>query len=673
MVKLPTRQIHLDFHNSPYIPGICSNFDADAFADTMAKAHVNSVTVFARCIHGMSYYPTKYGVQHPEMGGRDFLKEAIEALHKRGIRAPIYVTITWEQEIARLYPEWLQMYKDGTWADFGGQDAAPGKHWTLSEFIHPGYMDYIEGYLTEILEGYPVDGFFVDMVFYNRFDAGDSGWSPVAREFRKEHGIEGDDMEAHYRFEAEAQRFFTERMTGVIKKHAPEATVFYNTPTDYFIEANEGSKKRFPYQTQIEVESLPSGEWGYMHFPKVARRLMTEDKPWLSMTGRFQKMWGDFGGIKPQPALEYECFRSQAMGGANSIGDQLLPDGRLDTDAYDLIGKVYSQCEAAEPFYEGAAPCPTVGILTPGYPCGDREMREQSEEAAVLLLGELRYDCVVLDDSAELNEYQLIVLPDHVVVDDALSAKIQAYVDAGGSVIASYRSGFKRDGTNALLADWGIEQVGEAEMYPNYWMPAAAPFEGLCKQERVIYEQGLNVKADGWTTLIDRVNPYFQRDDLHYCSHFQTPSSGENSDYPACIGKGKVIYFSDPIFLDYRKNGGLFVKQCLKAAFESLIGAPIIGGLKDTVESYMLRSDDDLLLSLLHYIPYRKSISCDIIEERQSFAGQTLSFKAAIDDVFICGEAGEVALAKNDNGAFELPTEEGRLLLRVPNFFHSDS
>lgn len=61
------------------------------------------------------------------------------------------------------------------------------------------------------------------------------------------------------------------------------------------------------------------------------------------MTGRFQKMWGDFGGIKPQAALEFECFRAQALDGANSVGDQLPLRGVLDPDAYVLIGAVYAQ------------------------------------------------------------------------------------------------------------------------------------------------------------------------------------------------------------------------------------------------------------------------------------------------------------------------------------------
>ena len=59
-------------------------------------------------------------------------------------------------------------------------------------------------------------------------------------------------------------------------------------------------------------------------------------------------MWGDFGGLKPPAALEYECFRSQALGGANSVGDQLPPRGQLEPAAYELIGGVFARCEIAE-------------------------------------------------------------------------------------------------------------------------------------------------------------------------------------------------------------------------------------------------------------------------------------------------------------------------------------
>jgi len=51
-VKLPFRQIHLDFHTSAAIEGIGGDLDADVFADTLQRAHVNSINLFARGHHG---------------------------------------------------------------------------------------------------------------------------------------------------------------------------------------------------------------------------------------------------------------------------------------------------------------------------------------------------------------------------------------------------------------------------------------------------------------------------------------------------------------------------------------------------------------------------------------------------------------------------------------------
>src|SRR5688572_7979483 len=99
MKELVFRQIHLDFHTSPDIPGIGADFDPATFAETLAKAHVNSITVFARCHHGMIYFDSKRHPEriHPQLARRNLLAEQIEACHKRGIRTPIYITVQWDQ------------------------------------------------------------------------------------------------------------------------------------------------------------------------------------------------------------------------------------------------------------------------------------------------------------------------------------------------------------------------------------------------------------------------------------------------------------------------------------------------------------------------------------------------------------------------------------------------
>ena len=46
------RQIHLDFHTSPHVPGIGKNFDATEWKETLQAASVDSITLFSKCHHG---------------------------------------------------------------------------------------------------------------------------------------------------------------------------------------------------------------------------------------------------------------------------------------------------------------------------------------------------------------------------------------------------------------------------------------------------------------------------------------------------------------------------------------------------------------------------------------------------------------------------------------------
>lgn len=662
------RQVHLDFHTSPFIPDVGKEFDAQMFAATMKKAHVNSVTVFAKCHHGMCYYPTKTGTGHPALKGRDLLGEQIEALHREGIRAPIYTTIVWEEDVAQRFPQWRQMTKRGHFAGWGsvGPDGQPGHvgTWQFNNPLDPEYQDYIEAHLREICERYgkEVDGFFLDILFF----APDACWSEASVAFRTKHGFLKDDPETFARFQGAAQGAFAKKFTRVIHSLAPQATIFYNAQNDGNMTPGVGPRARQAYQTHCEIESLPSGFWGYFHFPRMARAQSTWGKPWLGMTGRFQKMWGDFGGIKPQPALEFECFRAQALGGGNSVGDQLPPRGTLDPAAYELIGAVYSQCAQAEPFYENSTfVTPRVGIFSASSAAHDGG---KSEEGAVLLCEEAHYDCAVLDGKDDLKNYDLLILPDTTVVDDKLAAKLREFHHQGSKLLISYRAGFNEAG------QWNLDFLpltfhGETTKYPTFWRAKAHFMPELAQSDRVFYERGLDVvAAPPLKPLVDRVLPYFQRTAVHFSSHFQTPPVAKADKFAAvCAGNG-VVYFADPIFREYRQAGNLAVRQVWNRAVSDLIGLPPFGaGLPSTVVVYPRKKGRDLLLTLLHYIPVRKAMDIDVIDERGSFAGEILQLPEAAQTVenFLTGEK----LAPAGAGSFALPSTKGRLLLRVPKFF----
>lgn len=663
------RQVHLDFHTSPHIPDVGSEFNAKEFAATMKRAHVNSVTVFAKCHHGMCYYPTQTGVSHPAIGSRDLLGEQIQALHSEGIRAPIYTTIVWEENVAQRFPEWRQITKDGHFAGWSvGPDGKPGHvaTWQFNNFLDPRYQDYIEAHVREILARYgdEVDGFFFDILFF----AGDACWSDASVEFRKKHGLMSDDQATFERFQGTAQAAFAEKFTRIVHGIRPQATIFYNAQNEGNMDPGVGPRARAAWQTHCEIESLPSGFWGYFHFPRMARAQSIWGKPWIGMTGRFQKMWGDFGGIKPQPALEFECFRAQALGGGNSIGDQLPPRGTLDPAAYELIGNVFAQCADAEPFYEDSTfLAPRVGIFSASYPGRDGG---KSEEGAVLLCEEAHYDCAVIDSLDSLDDFHLLILPDSTVVDAALSARLQAFYTSGGCLILSHRAGFDADGSWAL--DFlPLNFAGETEKFPTYWRARPSYDSAMSGSDRVFYQAGLNViPGDGVDTLIDRVLPYFRRTAVTYSSHFQTPPMAEPCEFPAVVAGERFVYFADPIFCEYRQTGNMVVRAVWQRSIHDLIGRPPFGdGLRPSILVYPRRKGSDLLLTLLHYIPVRKAMDIDIIDERQTFAGQILRISALASEVIVHPTG--ASLEKCDEGWLLPPDSQGRLLLRVPEFFRS--
>jgi len=661
------RQIHLDFHTSPFIGDVARDFDAALFARQMKAAHVNSVTVFAKCHHGMCYYPTKTGTQHPALQGRDLLGEMIDALHKEGIRAPIYTTIAWEENVANQFPQWRQMKKDGTFANL--ETSADGftkqpAGWKFNDWMNPEYQDYIEAHLLELLSLYDADGFFLDIVFFH--PAG--GWSEASRKFRAQYGLLDDTLQNQIRFESLAQESFSKRFTSLIHSKAPHASVFYNTPNNLYIAANEGAMRKSPYQTHFEIESLPSGFWGYFHFPRLARRLSHKDKYWLGMTGKFQKMWGDFGGLKPQAALEFECFRSQAFGGGNSVGDQMHPRGILDADTYALIGKVYGQVQQAEDFYKDSVAIPQIGVLCPNYPGANEDESSKSEEGVVLMLEELHYDCALIDEDCDFTAFDLIVLPDSVIVSNKLKQSLEEYLLRKGKLMVSCQSGFNSKG------EWNLPFLpympeGETELFPNYWQLTDMMAESGLLGERVVYQQGMNLKPSAsCEVLVNRVLPYFKRSDLKYCSHFQTPPDKVDLTYPAVFSNDNIVVFADPVFREYRQSGTVFIRNIVGKTINKLIGkAPYGETLSPRVLCVPRRKGNDLLVTLLNYTPVRKALDIDVIEQPNTFADEYFSLAGSKHTVN-CVSNGD-ALYPDASGNYKLPEIKGRILLEVKAYF----
>ena len=450
MTELRFRQVHLDFHTSELIPGVGSDFDPDEFGDALAAAGVNSITCFSRCHHGMIYHDTARFPErrHPHLTC-NLLAEQIEACHARDIRVPIYITVQWDHFTCREHPEWLSVDESGRRP--GTPPFEPGFY---SRFcLNTPYVDFLEAQTIEVCETLPVDGVFFDIVAATPCCCRECVADMLAA------GLEPSDPADRARHADEVLVGFQKRMFDVVRSRHAEATVFFNSG-----HAGPKHRRMIDSFTHLELESLPSGGWGYLHFPLAQRYARGLGVDCMSHTGKFHTGWGDFHSFKNRAALEYECFTMLAHGAKCAVGDQLHPTGRLCKETYELIGGVYEQVEAVEPWCVGAKPLVDIALMTP------EEYADNASHSAVPLpamgacrmLQETHHQFDVVDSRSDLSGYRVVILPDEIPVDEPLSAKLSAFVAGGGAnqsrhlrcgrTFASVRMGRRPRGLRAAKA-----------------------------------------------------------------------------------------------------------------------------------------------------------------------------------------------------------------------------
>ena len=408
------RQIHLDFHTNENIPDIGSRFDAEVFGKAFKDAYVNSVTIFSKCHHGVSYHPTEVGTMHPHLDF-DLTRAQLDALHAKGINAPIYLTATWDELAAREHPEWRIVRPDGHLAEHRhGPEHDCG--WAYLDFATP-YLDYLCAQTEEVMQRYPdCDGIFMDISFQE----------PSVSEYSKAamaaNGLDWTDPQHRARHTAQAVEHYFERVQAAVRKHDANMPLFFNSG-----HMRRGMRAHYKaYYTHLELESLPTAHWGYEHFPLSARYVEPLGIPFLGMTGKFHTLWGEVGGYKKPEALVYECGAMIAQGARCSIGDHLHPTARIDESTMGIIGAAFKWVAEREAWCDGSENRAEIALMSveavaASSLVGIPGKSVAADEGAVRVLLESRLLFDVVDLESDLSPYALLILPD--VVDVGLEAE----------------------------------------------------------------------------------------------------------------------------------------------------------------------------------------------------------------------------------------------------------
>lgn len=550
----PFRKVHLDFHNSEHVPSIGEGFDPDEWGDRLLAGHLDSIVVFAKDMHGLFYYPSAYGPVHPRLGGLDLLGGQVEACRARGIKVYAYYCVTWDNYLAEQHPEWLVWKRDRT-TYLPRFDETPG--WTALCLTNEDFVRLVLDHSREILERYELDGIWFDMPL----PIGGECYCRNCLAILQDRGKDPFDTQAQYVHKQELLTAFMRRAHAQAHEIRPGCQVDQNNQTRL------GLGERAPFMDNIDIEALPTASWGYLYYPTMVRYARNFGTSVCGMTGRFQRSWADFGGLKHPDQLRAELAGIVAHGAQADIGDQMPPSGRLDPAVYETIGRGYRWVEEMEPYLRDAAPVTEAALLVDGPPLldfGAPSMEGPGGELSrgvlgcAKLLSEHHAQFDILEASDVWERYRLVVLPDPLRVDEVLAERLCAFLDGGGALLASHAS-LRLDGTEELWAGelLGLSYAGESPFAPSYMKLEAALRGDLPDYEYALYEGAARwaPAAGREGTMLARLGePLFQRSPEHYTSHAQSPLD-HLTQYAAVARAGRLGAMAFPVGASYYRNG----------------------------------------------------------------------------------------------------------------------
>jgi hypothetical protein len=633
-MKLPFREVHLDFHTSELIRNIGKNFDKNQFQKALKTGHVDSITVFAKCHHGMFYYPTKRFAEHPYLD-RDLLGEMIEACREIGVRVPVYISAGWDEAVAREHPEWHAKDKY-PWTPY----MEPG---FTNLCFNTGYLDLLVEQTREVVSSYDVDGLVFD-VCVERICHCDKCLEDMDR-----LGIDVSKDEEVAVFARQVYKKYYTAINEAIHAIKPGLPVFHNCG-----HIQRGRRDLVASHTHLEIESLPTGGWGYDNFPLSVAYAHQFGKEILGITGKFHTHWGEFGGYKARNALIYESALIIANGAKCSIGDQLHPLGRMDEATYELIGEAYSRVEEREAWCDGATHIADVGVLSQEAMWDEYSHTGDIGANRILLEGKYLYR--VLDRESDLDGLKVVIIPDAGELDGAMAEKLRAFVADGGKILASGVSGL----LNGIFAfDFGARYLGKSDFEQTY-----IDFDFVSdfpKAVAVLYGQRHYVEAEESAILAWGYDPYFNRHKEHFCSHQHAPANYETRRPGITEGKDG-IYIGWDIFGDYMKKGSIIAKKTVAVMLDRLLGGrktvttslPAQGVVTFTEQKEHSR----FVAHFLYASPVRRGEKFDIIEDINPLydVAVTIRTEKEIKRVVLVPEHKELDFSKTASSvAFTIP------------------
>ncbi|MDD5597861.1 MAG: beta-galactosidase trimerization domain-containing protein [Victivallaceae bacterium] len=604
-----------DFHTMPACPDVGLNFDADKLVKHALACKADYLVFPARCNLGMAYYKTKTGIIHPALN-YDLLGKLAEACKGKVIFFA-YINVGISHEEALLHRDWCVLTPDG-------YTYRPDR---LDSFFrtmcyNSGYREHLLEMIREIVVNYPVRGLFLDCMSVPPC-IGHECINEI-----KSLGMDWRDM-GQLRKYAEFSKL---RMAKLIAETARSAK------PDIFLYFNGiNFEDQLELSTHLEFECLPTGGWGYEELPVFARYLRTLKKTVINQTGRFHRSWGDFGGIRPEAALEYDCLYGLANGMGVAVGDHFHPRGDINEDVFAMVKKVYNKLQKLEPWLAAAVPITDIAVMAPEsalktdlhYSDEGHKLHKQALQGITRLLCELKMQFDIVSDISNLKNYKVLILPDYCLLSKKDREKIIRYLKRGGAVISTGWSGLNEGEADSFPPEWGIKLKGESPFCPAYFSPGLPLAENMPSMPVSLYEKGTLVAPLAGTEILAHIiAPYYNRhwDGEHGFVYLPPDKATKEA---LITRKGNVIHAAYPLGMIYSRHAYAVIRQLFANMLQLLLPEPLLK--TDNAPSFaritVSSQGDRKLVHILAYIPERRGADMDIIEEPVEISNLKIKLK----------------------------------------------
>ncbi|MHB8997349.1 MAG: alpha-amylase family protein [Armatimonadota bacterium] len=644
----PKWAIFFDFHTMPANPDVGKGFDFDAMTGQLADAGVDYIVFPARCNLGTAYYDTKIGIKHAALE-YDLIGKLNDACMKRNIALSCYINTGLSHEEGLRKRDWFTIQKEG-------HVYGPNR---LNSFMrqmcyNTDYGQHVCDMVTELLTMHPIAGLFFDCMFTQPC------YGIECIQEMKRLGVDWQDDEAIHDYNYMKVNRFGQNITDAAKAVNPEVLLYLNG-VDYEAQKDMG--------TYLDFECLPTGGWGYETLSMGARYLRTLGKPVLNMSGRFHKSWGDFGGIRTEPSLEYDMVYGMANAMRPNIGDHFHPRGDINKPVFALYKKIYNNLQRYDPWLEGAKAETDTAVLWqapyPGYNFMSPKKRAfwdkqyDGIKGATRLLCELKYQFDIVTDFADWDKYELLVLPDHTVMNEEFTKRIRKHLDKGGAIISSAWSGLDPEGKDFVFDEWGAKFVGEDPYDPAFFTPYAELSENMPDMPITLYQKGTNIEPTDGQQLGEIIAPYYnQHWDGEHGFVYLPPD--KPTGRAAVVQKGRVAHFSHPVFSAYIIDAQVPMKHFVENMLKRIMPNQM---LKSNLPSYartgVTSQPGRRMVHLMSYIPERRGNSVDMIEERIELRDVQIALRAD-------GKAIKSVYLAPDKQALPFEVKDGYVQVTVP-------